>query len=154
MTIPIRPERRAEAQPVRGVIRHHDSQLPAEQSSGTRPEPSTAELTFRIFAAFRAHPHISNVLTHIASANWAEVERSLNRILDLATASDGLSLLEQNIIDLMVAERGVTGKILKPHFHAILHRLLEPHRAERLIRHIDVLFRELESKARNQEPGF
>ena len=103
-----------------------------------------ARLAFRIFAAFRAHPHINNVLTHISRAKLVEVEQSLNRILDPATTSDSLSPLEQNIVDLMCAKRGITGKILKPYFQAALHRLLEPHHAERLIRHIDALFIELE----------
>ena len=94
--------------------------LPARAGTPKLPEASTAELAFRIFAAFRAHPHINNVLTHISRAKWAEVEKSLNRILDLATTSDGLSPLEENIIELMVGERGITGKILKPYFHGRL----------------------------------
>jgi len=52
----------------------------------------------------------------------------------------------------MCAERGITGKILKPYFHAALHRLLNPHHAELLIRHIDVLFLELEWKAQHPAP--
>lgn len=38
--------------------------------------------------------------------------------LEPTITSDGLSPLEQNIIELMCAERGITGKILKPYFHA------------------------------------
>ena len=68
MTIPVRLENRAEAQFVRGAIRHHEYPLPAERRSETHPKLSTAELAFRIVAAFRAHPHINNVLTHIARA--------------------------------------------------------------------------------------
>ncbi len=112
-------------------------------------ELSTAELAFRIVAAFRAHPHISNVLTHISRSNWGGVERSLSRILDLATLSDDLSLLEQNIIDLMCAERGITGKILKPYFHAILQKLVLDDRAEGLLRHIQTLFAEVERRVLN-----
>ena len=115
-----------------------------------RPELSIAELAFRVLVAFRVHPHLSNVLTHISGANWAKVERSLNSILDLATTSGSLSPLEQNIIDLMCADRGITGRIMKPYFHAVLRRVLEPDRAERLIRHINALFLELEWKA--QQP--
>lgn len=152
MTIALRLETRAEPLPTPGaILQHHDLQ-PAERPSETRPQLSTAELSFCIFAAFRAHSHINNVLTHIARANWVQVERSLNHMLDPATAGDSLSPLEQNIIDLMCAERGVTGKILKPYFHAALHRLVEPHCAERLIRHIDMLFLELEWKAQQPEP--
>lgn len=107
---------------------------------------STAELAFRIFAVFRGHPHISNVLTHISRANWAQVERELNIILN-PTTTGGLSSLARNIVDLMCAERGVTGKILKPYFHAALQRLLGPDEAEQLIRHVEALFLELEWKA-------
>ena len=148
MTIPVRLEARAETQP----IRYLNDVPAAERPFETHAEPSTAELAFRIFAAFRAHPHINNVLTHIARANWVQVERSLNRIFDPATASDDLSPLEQNMIDLMCGERGTTGKILKPYFHAALHRALESHDAERLIRHIDGLFLELEWKAQHPAP--
>jgi hypothetical protein len=116
---------------------------------GDSESSETAELAFRIFAAFRAHPHINNVLTHISRAKWAELEKSLNRILDLATTSDGLSSLEKNIIELMVGERGITGKVLKPYFLATLHRILEPSHAQRLIRHVDTLYLELEWKAQH-----
>jgi hypothetical protein len=116
-------------------------------------ELSTAELAFRIFAAFRAHPHINNVLTHISRAKWIEVEQSLNRILDLSTTADGLSTLEENIIDLMVGERGITGRIFKPYFQATLRRILEPSRAERLIRHINALYLELKWKVQHPQPA-
>ncbi|WP_155248700.1 hypothetical protein [Bradyrhizobium japonicum] len=115
-----------------------------------RPKPSTDELAFRTLAVFRAHPHINNVLTHISRADWTVIERSLASILDPATTSDALSPLEQNIIDLMCADRGITGRILKPYFHALLHRLLEPRHAERMIRHVELLFLEIEWKA--QQP--
>ena len=138
MTIPLRLETRM--QPARDPILE-------EYLLGDSELPEAAELAFRIFAAFRAHPHINNVLTHISRAKWAEVEKSLGRILDLATTSDGLSPLEENIIELMVGERGITGKILKPYFLAALHRILRPSHAQRLIRHIDALYLELEWKA-------
>jgi hypothetical protein len=146
MTIAVRPESRAEGQPVRAAkLREY---LPPQAEA--RLELSTTELAFRIFAAFRAHPHINNVLTHISRAKRGELEQSLNRILDLSTTtSDGLSPLEENIIDLMVGEGGVTGRILKPYFQAALHRLLEPDRAERLIRHISALYLELEWKVQH-----
>lgn len=150
MTIQLRAENRAEVQPAPGPIlqecRMREAELAASES---RSEPSSAELAFRIFAALRAHPHINNVLTHISRAKWAELEKSLDHILDLATTSDGLSPLEENIIDLMVGERGVTGRILKPYYQAALHRIVEPGRAERLIRHVDVLYLELEWKAQH-----
>ncbi|MGX4805475.1 hypothetical protein [Bradyrhizobium guangdongense] len=118
-------------------------------NSTLRPNLSTAELAFRIYASFRAHPHICNVLTHISRAKWSEVERSISSILDPATTSDELSPLGKNIIDLMVAERGITGKILKPYLHTVLHRLLDPAQSKRLTRHIEALYRDLEWKAQH-----
>ena len=94
------------------------------------------------------------------------MERSLNSIFSLATTSGSLLPLDQNIIDLMCAERGVTGRIMKPYFHAVLHKVLEPNHAEQLIRHVTALFLELEwtaqqptratptqSEPSSQEPG-
>lgn len=120
--------------------------------SELHPELSTAELAFRICAAFRAHPHVSNVLTHISRAKWDEVERSIKSIIDPAMTGDDLSPLERNIVDLIVAERGITGRILKPYFHAVLYRLLDPSGRERLIRQIEFLFSDLEWKAVHPAP--
>lgn len=117
-----------------------------DRSLATPARLSTAELAFRIFAVFRGHPHISNVLTHISRSNWTQVERELNIILN-PTTTGGLSSLARNIVDLMCAERGMTGKILKPYFHAALQRLLGPDEAEQLIRHVEALFLEIEWKA-------
>jgi hypothetical protein len=120
------------------------SDLPSEKQ---RPKLSIKELAFRSVAALRAHPHVSNVLTHISSAKWDKVEQSLATILDLTTTSSSLSLLEENIIDLMCADRGVTGKLLKPYFRTLLYKLLEPHEAKQIIHHTEVLFLELQLKA-------
>jgi hypothetical protein len=125
--------------------------LPLRAATVRKPdtplELSTADLAFRVFAAFRAHPHISNVLTHISRANWNHVESALNAILDPVTTSEALSPLAHNILDLMCADRGVTGRILRPYFHAVLHRLVGPTGAERLIHHAEALFADIEKKA-------
>ena len=122
--------------------------LPIPIATSLKPEIETAlsiaDLAFRIFAAFRAHSHISNVLTHISRSNWKHVEGALNVILDPATTSDGLSPLTRNILDLMCADRGITGRILKPYFHAVLHRLLGPTGARQMIGHIEALHADLE----------
>ena len=145
--------------------REFPPEAPGARAVAAHPELSIAELAFRVRVAFRVHPHLSNVLTHISGANWANVEQSLNALFDVATTSGSLSPLEQNIVDLMCADRGITGRIMKPYFHAVLRRVLEPDRAERLIRHIDTLFLELEWMAQHpasaaptpsepsQEPG-
>lgn len=129
------------------------SPMPMDRGLATPARLSTAELAFRIFAVFRGHPHISNVLTHVSRSNWAQVERELNIILDPTATAGRLSPLARNIIDLMCAERGVTGTTLKPYFHAALRRLLGPDEAERLIRHVEALFLELEGKADHPAPA-
>jgi hypothetical protein len=152
MTIPLRLESRAEVQPAQGAVSEYLWPTAEPPKSKRHLELSTTELAFRIFTAFRAHPHINNVLTHISRAKWIEVERALNRILDLSMTSEGLSPLEENIIELMAGERGITGKILKPYLQAALQRILEPSLAERLIRHINALYLELEWKVQHPAP--
>jgi len=152
MTVPLRFANQT-AQPAEGAILQH--YLPPAVLSGSErhPEPSTPELVFRIVASFRAHPHINNVLTHISRARWREVEQALSRIFDLSLSSDGLGPLEENIVELMVGDRGITGKILKPYFQAGLRRILEPGAAERLIRHVTALHLELEWKVQHPMPA-
>lgn len=154
MTMPAALENRATVRRARSPKFRAGSRLRTAKSPNAKrhPQLSTADLAFGIYATFRSHPHISNVLTHISRARWIEVEQSIASILDPATTSDDLSPLGRNIVDLMVAERGTTGKILKPYFHAILHKLLEPHRAERLIRHVEALFLEIEWLAEHPAP--
>ena len=149
MTVLVRPKILAEGRQTYGPLAGQG--LSPRATVHGRPKMSSqlssAELAFRIFAAFRAHPHVNNVLTHISRANWTQVEGALNAILDPATASDELSPLARNIIELMCAERGITGKILKPYFQSTLIRLLGRSHAERLIRHVDGLLLDLEPKA-------
>jgi hypothetical protein len=101
-------------------------ETPERHSVAARPEPSIDELAFRVLVAFRLHPHLSNVLTHISGAHWAKVERSLNSIFDLTTTSGSLSTLDQNIVDLMCADRGITGRIMKPYFQPFCAGFLSP----------------------------
>lgn len=150
----IQMEMQARSRSVHGAVlcQSFPSPEPMDRELETPARLSTAELAFRIFAIFRGHPHISNVLTHISRANLTQVERELNIILDPAATAGGLSLLARNIIDLMCAERGVTGKILKPYFHAALQRLVGAAEAEQLIRHVETLFLELEWEADHPAP--
>lgn len=122
-------------------------------SCGGKAPLSTEQLAFSIFAAFRAHPHINNVLTHISRADWARVEQALNSIMDLTANSNNLPPLEQNIIDLMCADRGITGRLLKPYFHAALYRLVGPKVAERIIHHVETQFVEIERMAQQPKPA-
>jgi hypothetical protein len=80
-----------------GVLDQNPCVESRETRDDLRAELSIEQLAFRVFAAFRAHPHINNVLTHISGANWRNLEHSLQHLIDPATTSDGLSPLEQNI---------------------------------------------------------
>jgi hypothetical protein len=51
-----------------------------------------------------------------------------------------MSPLALNILDLMCADRGITGRILKPFFRGILFLKLAPLTAQRFISHVDNLF--------------
>lgn len=134
-----------------GALLRHQSprQTARSQGAAKRPRISVDELAFRMLVALRVHPHLGNVLTHVSGADWTRVERSLKAILDSATTSDSLSPLERNMVDLICADRGITGRIMKPYFHAALNRVLERDHAERLIRHLNALFLELEWKAQH-----
>jgi len=114
-------------------------------------EIAVGDLVFLVVAAFRRHPHISNVLTHISGANWERVEQALRAILDPLAASRELSPLARNIVDLMCADRGVTGRILKPYFRDFLARILSPCLAALLTDHVSFLFLEFELGSRLAE---
>jgi hypothetical protein len=103
-----------------------------------------AELTFTVVAALRAHPHLSNVLTHISRGNWGQIEQAFGAILNPDTHSTRLSALARNIVDLMCADRGVTGRIFKPYYQDLLSAILGKSVARRLIVNITSLFIELE----------
>ncbi len=98
------------------------------------------DLVFRIATAFRRHPHINNVLTHISEASWSRVEQALRVILDPRAGSGDLSPLARNIVDLMCADRGVAGRILKPYYRDLLTNILGPRIAARLVAHVTCLF--------------
>lgn len=100
------------------------------------PEPDHRELVETIIAALRYHPHVNNVLTHVSGGQWARVGEALSVILDQETASNGLSPLARNVVDLLCAERGVTGRILKPYFRDVLARLVPGEAGESLWNHI------------------
>jgi hypothetical protein len=113
---------------------------------------AVGDLAFLVVAAFRRHPHINSVLTHISGANWLRVEKALRAILDPLTAGSDLSPLARNIVDLMCADRGVTGRILKPYFRGFLSRILSPHLAVLLTDHVvTLLFLEFELGGRLAE---
>ena len=90
------------------------------------------ELVWTLMAAFRWHPHVNNVLTHVCGSQWTKVEQALRAIVDPRTTRADLSSLARNIVELMWAERGVTGRILKPYLREVLVRNLTRQAARRL----------------------
>ncbi|MDE2167271.1 MAG: DUF2478 domain-containing protein [Alphaproteobacteria bacterium] len=102
-------------------------------------------LTAMWLGALRDHSHLANVLTHISRNSWGDVERALRSIFDGNVTSQDLSPLARNIVDLLCADRGVTGRIMKPYFRVFLASALPPDQARRLSAHVTKLFLELEA---------
>ncbi|MGE0753083.1 MAG: hypothetical protein AB7K64_21140 [Variibacter sp.] len=119
-----------------------------QESTSPRIAMAVPELVAYVVAAFRSHPHLSNVLTHISGGSWDRIEQALQVILDLRSSRNDLSPLVRNIIDLMCADRGITGRIFKPYYQELLVALLGETVAKRLITHITCLFMEGEIAAR------
>lgn len=122
--------------------------LPDLTAQRADPEPALDDLATRVAAAFRRHPHINNVLTHISGANWSRVAQALKSILNPRAESRELSPLACNLLDLMCADRGVTGRILKPYYRDQLSAMVGPDGADRCIAHITRLFTAREAAAR------
>ncbi len=97
---------------------------------------ATDELVFGVVTALRRHPHVSNVLTHISGQSWPRIEQAIRLILDPATRRADLTPLGHNIVDLMVTERGVTGRIFKPFLWQLLVALTGPHVASEIVARI------------------
>lgn len=95
--------------------------------------------------ALRDHSHLANVLTHISRNNWGDVERAFQSIFNGNVRSRDLSQLARNIVDLLCADRGVTGRIMKPYFREFLASALPTDQARRLSAHVTKLFLKLET---------
>ncbi|WP_180899638.1 hypothetical protein [Martelella soudanensis] len=98
-----------------------------------------SELAAIVVSHFRAHGHICNVMTHISGARWDRVEEAIRVILDPCAGKGQMTPLAENIVDLLCAERGVTGRIVKPYFETFLGRLLPAEVAARLCAHVACL---------------
>ncbi|MGB3445899.1 MAG: hypothetical protein WBA48_04290 [Xanthobacteraceae bacterium] len=105
-------------------------------TAGAFDMPAVDDLAFSLVAALHRHPHLSNVLTHISRSNWPRIEHALRVILDPATQRRDLTPLARNMLDLMVAERGDTGRIFKPYFRALLTALAGPNKTEAILSRI------------------
>lgn len=142
------------------LAKHHDSPgvLIVAKAAG-RPCPSSfrdaagnviefdlEDLVRTVVAAFRSQPHVNNVLTHLCGGKWERVGQSLHITLNpLATLND-LSPLDENLIELTCAERGVTGRMLKPYFHALLAKAEPPRTAAYLRTHVLRLLLEMQAR--------
>lgn len=105
----------------------------------TADQPTIDDLAFSLVAALHRHPHLSNVLTHISRSSWPRIEQTLRIILEEKTQQRDLTPLTRNILELMCAERGDTGRIFKPYFRYLLTALAGPNRAKALWGHIEHL---------------
>jgi hypothetical protein len=90
-------------------------------------------------SAFRNHPHVNNVLTHISLARWDRIEASLRSLLTASTDIVPVAPLERNLLRLLWAEGGITGRIVKPLFLDICRTSLPPSSAERCVSGIAAL---------------
>lgn len=77
---------------------------------------SSAQFVRTLVTRLRKHPHLNNVLTHIARGRWDRIEAALMTIFSAPNSPASLSPLARNLVDLLWAERGVTGRIAKPFF--------------------------------------
>jgi len=108
-------------------------------AAGDIAELPVSELAAIVVSHFRAHGHISNVMTHISGARWDRVEEAIRVILDPCAGKRQMTPLAENIVDLLCAERGVTGRIVKPYFETLLGRLLPADVAARMCAHVACL---------------
>lgn len=95
-----------------------------------------ASVARRLTTAFRAHGHINNVLTHVASGRWDRIEVALAGLL--SAEAPLLSPLSRNLLDLLWAEAGVTGRVVKPVFVSVCRSSLPPLLAERCMETIAI----------------
>jgi len=90
-------------------------------------------------SAFRSHPHINNVLTHISHGQWNRIEAALETILTAPIDTAPVSPLERNLLCLLWEEGGITGRIMKPFFLDICRTSLPPPLAVRCVAGIAAL---------------
>lgn len=121
-------------------------------SAGVVVELDLEDLVHTTVAVFRAHPHLNNVLTHICGARWERIGIALSVICNPLSTPNDLSPLARNIVELMCAERGITGRILKPFFHALLDKVLPAQTAAYLGAHIWQLFMQMEARGTDCSP--
>ncbi len=121
----------------------HSSMIPSDDHD--RFEFAIGDLVEILVAVLRRHPHIGNVINHICGGRWGDVDQVLRVILDPRTTCNDMSPLAENVLELLWAERGTTGRILKPYFRSLLNKLLPADPASRLCAHVSSLSLEMEA---------
>lgn len=114
-------------------------------ASGIGLSSDLDELAERVAVSFRHHPHLNNVMTHVSGGRWERITDALRRLFDPETEAASLNRLERNVLDLICAERGPTGRILKRQLVEVVRRSAEP---SLLLPHLCRLF--LASEARER----
>jgi hypothetical protein len=100
---------------------------PGEVSGNAAPsEAATAAFVHDLAIAFRNHPHLNNVLTHVGLGRWERIERALAEIFSSASGGAGTSPLAGNLVELLWAERGIPGRIAKPFLLAFCRTVPAP----------------------------
>ena len=103
--------------------------------NGTRSKLLAEDLS----SAIRRHPHLGNVMTHISSGRWPQVDEALQPLFMPARKTFLVSPLTHNILELICDNRGTTGRIMQPFFQAFLSRYLEDEDAKKIatwVRHL------------------
>jgi len=89
--------------------------------------------------ALRWHPHLGNVLTHISSRKWGQVEESFAIFFDSTADASSLTPLSQNLLELICDNAGTTGRIMQPFLLTFLAQNLDDEDAARIEQRIRCL---------------
>ncbi len=127
-------------------------QAPDRRAGQVRRDMAADEMSPFVVAAFRRHPHINNVLTHISGGDWSRVDQALRAILAPRGGGRSLSPLAQNLLELMCANRGITGRILGPYYREFLVAFLGERAARRLIARVTRRYTDVRAAARESVP--
>lgn len=105
------------------------------------------DLVFTLVALLRAHGHLCNVLTHVASGNWRAVEQGITSILSPRTTPKRLSDVARNILQLICDGRGDTGPIMRSFVFDVIARVEGRSQMRRLEKKIGRLRRRISREA-------
>jgi hypothetical protein len=84
--------------------------------------------------------------THNSGGDWPKIEAAFKAILDGRVGVRHLSPLARTIVDLLSADRGITGRMMKRYFQALLASQLDPGLAAHFRCRVRTLFEDLEAR--------